>query len=148
MDQFDKKYPPLVCEEMGDLAAEAFEKFKRTVNSKTDPGEESQPDMTVKWDNDLLKKMSEYDETIGGWAYIDPDRITIERSVSSFCFHLMWLADLPSDMIRKRFLEPSVRKIRNLVREEMKASPIPIQVSNESDAHLRRAMLMNRSMSY
>jgi hypothetical protein len=67
---------------MGDIAAEAFEKFKRTVNSRTEPDEELQPDMLVKWDIDLLKKMSEPDGTVVGWAYI-PDRITIERSVNS-----------------------------------------------------------------
>jgi hypothetical protein len=84
MHRFKKKYPLPICEEMGDIAAEAFEKFKRTVNSRTEPGEESQPDMLVKWDIDMLKKMSEYDESVGGWAYIPDHRITIERSVNSY----------------------------------------------------------------
>jgi hypothetical protein len=83
MRQFSERYPPLVCEEMGDIAAEAFEKFKRTVDSRTELGEELQPDMLVKWDIDLLKKMSECGESAAGWAYI-PDRITIERSVNSY----------------------------------------------------------------
>ena len=90
MHRFKGKYPPPVCEEMGDIAAEAFEKFKRTVDSRTEPGEELQPDMLVKWDIDLLKKMSECDESAAGWAYI-PDRITIERSVNSYV-----LSDVPS----------------------------------------------------
>lgn len=80
MHRFKENYPQPVCEEMGDIAAEAFEKFKRTVDSRTEPGEE---DMLVKWDIDLLKKMSECDESAVGWAYI-PDRITIERSVNSY----------------------------------------------------------------
>lgn len=83
MQRFKEKYPLPVCEEMGDIAAEAFEKFKRTVNSGTEPSEELQPDMLVKWDIDLLKKMSARDESATGWAYI-PDRITIERSVDSY----------------------------------------------------------------
>jgi hypothetical protein len=82
MGSFNKKYPSPICEEMGDIAAEAFEKFKRTVDSRTEPSEEFQPDMLVKWDTDLLKKMSECEGTVAGWAYI-PDRITIERSVNS-----------------------------------------------------------------
>lgn len=81
MHEFKEKYPLPVCEEMGDIAAEAFEKFKRTVDSSTEPGEE---DMLVKWDIDLLKKMSsECDESGVRWAYI-PDRFTIKRSVNSY----------------------------------------------------------------
>lgn len=83
MHRFKQKYSLPVCEEMGDIAAEAFEKFKRTVDSGTEPGEELHPDMLVKWDIDLLKKMSECDGSAVGWAYI-ADRITIERSVNSY----------------------------------------------------------------
>jgi len=82
MHGFKEKYPLPVCEEMGDIAAEALEKFKRTVDSITEPGEELQPDMLVKWDIDLLKKMSGPDESIIRWAYL-PDHITIERLVNS-----------------------------------------------------------------
>jgi hypothetical protein len=63
-------------------------------------------------------------------------------------FYLTWLADFSSDVIRKRFLEPSMKKIRNLVADEMEASPIPIQVSNERKVGLRHTMLTDQSMSY
>jgi len=83
MDRFKEQYPG-VCEEMGDIAAEFFEKFKRTVDSRTEPGEELQPDMLVRWDFDLLKKMSACDESAVRWAIIPEDRFTIERSVNSY----------------------------------------------------------------
>jgi hypothetical protein len=63
-------------------------------------------------------------------------------------FYLTWLADFSSDIIRKSFLEPSVKKIRNLVAKEMEASPIPIQVSHERKAGPRRTMLTDQSMLY
>jgi hypothetical protein len=79
---FNKEYPQSIREEMGDIAAETFERFKRTVDSDTEPGDELQPDMLVQWDTDLMKKMSEYNRNGLGWSYIS-DRITIERSVNS-----------------------------------------------------------------